>query len=90
MESVGFGSITQQQIFGIISAVLLLGNIQYIKRTGYHSDETAYLANEELVGIIANLLNIKAQQLGQALTMRKTILKHDTLVTRHHIAEVDN
>lgn len=31
MESVGFGTITQQHIFGIISAVLLLGNIQFIK-----------------------------------------------------------
>ena len=31
MQSVGFGPRTQQQIFGIISAVLLLGNIEFIK-----------------------------------------------------------
>lgn len=31
MSSVGFCAKTQQTIFGIISAVLLLGNITYIK-----------------------------------------------------------
>lgn len=31
MESVGFGPIIQQKMFGIISSVLLLGNVQYIK-----------------------------------------------------------
>lgn len=88
MESVGFGPLTQQKMFGIISAVLLLGNIKHIKRAGYHSDETAYIENEELVGIISNLLDIKAQQLNQALTMRRTVLKHDTVVTRYNISEV--
>jgi myosin-9 len=31
MESVGFGPITQQKVFGVISAVLLLGNILFAK-----------------------------------------------------------
>ena len=31
MSSVGFSQQTQETIFGIISAVLLLGNISYIK-----------------------------------------------------------
>jgi myosin-9 len=87
MVSVGFGPLTQQKMFGIISAVLLLGNITYLKRQGYHSDESAYIENEELVAIIANLLEIKAQQLNQALTMRRTVLKHDTVITRHHMNE---
>lgn len=59
MESVGFGPITQQKMFGIISAVLLLGNIQFIKRAGYHSDENAFIGNEELVEIVGNMLEIK-------------------------------
>ena len=35
-------------------------------------------------------MDIKPQQLTQALTMRRTVLKHDVVVTRHHIAEAVN
>uniref|UniRef100_A0A915CYF1 Myosin motor domain-containing protein n=1 Tax=Ditylenchus dipsaci TaxID=166011 RepID=A0A915CYF1_9BILA len=90
MEAVGFSASSQQKIFGMISAVLLLGNISFIKRPGYHSDENAYVENEELIGIVSQLLNIKTQQLHQALTVRKTVLKHDTVVSRYHVAEAVN
>ncbi|KAH7730130.1 myosin VA [Aphelenchoides avenae] len=90
MIAVGFSSTAQQKIFGMISAVLLLGNLGFIKRPGYHSDENAYIDNEELIGIISELLSIKAQQLHQALTMRRTVLKHDTVITRYNVAEAVN
>ena len=87
MESVGFSKDSQDKIFGMISAVLLLGNIEFIKRPGYHSDENAYIGNEELIDVIAELLNIKAQQLHQALTMRRTVLRNDTVITRYNVSE---
>ncbi|KAI6221305.1 hypothetical protein M3Y99_01559100 [Aphelenchoides fujianensis] len=90
MQLVGFCPITQQKIFGIISAVLLLGNIEFVKRPGQHIDENAAISNDELIDIIANLLGINTQQLSQALTMRKTKLKHDTVISRYHLAEAVN
>uniref|UniRef100_A0A914PHG0 Myosin motor domain-containing protein n=1 Tax=Panagrolaimus davidi TaxID=227884 RepID=A0A914PHG0_9BILA len=87
MEAVGFSKDSQDKIFGMISAVLLLGNIEFIKRPGYHSDENAYIGNEELIDVIAELLNIKAQQLHQALTMRRTVLRNDTVITRYNVSE---
>ncbi|KAI6222187.1 hypothetical protein M3Y95_00958000 [Aphelenchoides besseyi] len=90
MQLVGFCPITQQQIFGIISAVLLLGNVEFVKRPGQHIDENAAISNNELIDIIANLLGINTQQLSQALTMRKTKLKHDTVISRFHLAEAVN
>ncbi|KAL3088833.1 hypothetical protein niasHS_009125 [Heterodera schachtii] len=87
MGAVGFSENSQQKIYGMISAVLLLGNIEYIKRKSFHNDENAFIENEEMVGIISALLSIRAAQLTQALTMRRTVLKHDVLVTRYSVAE---
>uniref|UniRef100_A0A158R5X7 Myosin motor domain-containing protein n=1 Tax=Syphacia muris TaxID=451379 RepID=A0A158R5X7_9BILA len=90
MDAVGFSHISQQNMFSVISAVLLLGNIEYIKRPGYHSDENAYIGNEELISIIAELLHIKAANLQQALTMRRTVMKNDVVVTRYNVNEAVN
>ena len=43
-----------------------------------------------MIGIASDLLHIKPQQLIQALTMRKTVLKHDTVITRYTVAEAIN
>uniref|UniRef100_A0A914RQZ8 Uncharacterized protein n=1 Tax=Parascaris equorum TaxID=6256 RepID=A0A914RQZ8_PAREQ len=50
----------------------------------------AYVANEELVGIIAELLHIKATNLTQAMTMKRTVMKNDTVITRYNVNEVMN
>ncbi|CAI2315989.1 unnamed protein product [Caenorhabditis sp. 36 PRJEB53466] len=90
MSSVGFCAKTQQTIFGIISAVLLLGNITYIKRHGYHSDESGYIENEEVVDLVANLLHIKTDTLMQALTMKRHVMKAETVVLRYSVSEATN
>uniref|UniRef100_A0A158P6T6 Myosin motor domain-containing protein n=1 Tax=Angiostrongylus cantonensis TaxID=6313 RepID=A0A158P6T6_ANGCA len=90
MSSVGFNSRTQSTMFGLISAVLLLGNISYIKRHGYHSDENAYIENEEVVDLVAQLLNIKSEALTQALTMKRHVMKTETVVTRYSVSEAIN
>ncbi|CAD6184254.1 unnamed protein product [Caenorhabditis auriculariae] len=90
MSSVGFCLKTQQTIFGIISAVLLLGNITYIKRHGYHIDENGYIENEEVVDLVARLLQIKPDLLMQALTMKRHVMKAETVVTRYSVSEATN
>ncbi|CAD5206531.1 unnamed protein product [Bursaphelenchus okinawaensis] len=90
MEAVGFSNESQQKMFAIISAVLLLGNVEFVERPGYHSDENAYIQKAELIDVISELLGIKANMLNQALTMRRTVLKKDVVITRYHVAEAVN
>uniref|UniRef100_A0A915PKD8 Uncharacterized protein n=1 Tax=Setaria digitata TaxID=48799 RepID=A0A915PKD8_9BILA len=87
MDAVGFSQQSQQNMFAVISAVLLLGNIQYVRRSGYHSDENAYIDNEEVLGIISTLLHIKASNLQQALTMRRTVMKNDVVISQYNVSE---
>uniref|UniRef100_A0A158QZM2 Unconventional myosin-IXb (inferred by orthology to a human protein) n=1 Tax=Nippostrongylus brasiliensis TaxID=27835 RepID=A0A158QZM2_NIPBR len=90
MSSVGFNVHTQSTMFGLISAVLLLGNISYVKRHAYHSDENAYIENEEVVDLVAQLLHIKTETLVQALTMKRHVMKTETVVTRYSVSEAIN
>uniref|UniRef100_A0A0N4ZU59 Myosin motor domain-containing protein n=1 Tax=Parastrongyloides trichosuri TaxID=131310 RepID=A0A0N4ZU59_PARTI len=90
MEAVGFSSAQQQKIWSVLSSVLLLGNVKFIKRSGYHSDENAYIENEEVLSIITELLDLKDKQLLQALTMRRTMLRNETVITRYNIEEAIN
>lgn len=90
MDAVGFSCKSQQNMFSVISAVLLLGNIQYVRRPGYHSDENAYIENEEVLGVISELLHIKASNLQQALTMRRTVMKNDVVISQYSVIEAVN
>lgn len=45
MDAVGFSQDAQEKTFRFISAVLLLGNIVFVKRPGYHSDESNFFFN---------------------------------------------
>uniref|UniRef100_A0AC35TWY3 Myosin motor domain-containing protein n=1 Tax=Rhabditophanes sp. KR3021 TaxID=114890 RepID=A0AC35TWY3_9BILA len=90
MEAVGFTPATQHKIWSVLSGVLLLGNVRFIKRSGYHSDENAYIENEDTLGKITELLDLKDKQLLQALTMRRTMLRNETLITRYTIEEAIN
>ncbi|CAG9541021.1 unnamed protein product [Cercopithifilaria johnstoni] len=87
MDAVGFLQQSQQNMFAVISAVLLLGNIQYVRRSGYHSDENVSIGNEEVLGIISTLLHIKASNLQQALTMRRTVMKNDVVISQYNVSE---
>uniref|UniRef100_A0AAF5RX01 Uncharacterized protein n=1 Tax=Wuchereria bancrofti TaxID=6293 RepID=A0AAF5RX01_WUCBA len=87
MDAVGFSQQSQQNMFAVISAVLLLGNIQYVRRSGYHSDENVSIGNEEVLSIISTLLHIKASSLQQALTMRRTVMKNDVVISQYSVSE---
>ncbi|RCN30954.1 hypothetical protein ANCCAN_23273 [Ancylostoma caninum] len=90
MSSVGFNANTQSTMFSLISAVLLMGNISYISRHAYHSDENAYIENEEVVDLVAQLLNIRTEALMQALTMKRHVMKAETVITRFSVSEAIN
>ncbi|VDK70855.1 unnamed protein product [Litomosoides sigmodontis] len=87
MDAVGFSQQSQQNMFAVISAVLLLGNIKYVRRSGYHSDENVSIGNEEVLSIISTLLHIKSSNLQQALTMRRTVMKNDVVISQYNVSE---
>uniref|UniRef100_A0A8R1IDG4 Myosin motor domain-containing protein n=1 Tax=Caenorhabditis japonica TaxID=281687 RepID=A0A8R1IDG4_CAEJA len=60
------------------------------ERHGYHSDESGYIENEEVVDLVANLLHIKTDTLTQALTMKRHVMKAETVVLRYSVSEATN
>ncbi|KAH9424357.1 Unconventional myosin-IXb [Dermatophagoides pteronyssinus] len=72
MEMVGFSRHKQFLCFSVLSAVLHLGNVQFSKKSTYHSDETVMIKNPEVVTIISKLLNVKEETLTAALTCKRT------------------
>lgn len=88
MELVGFSKHKQYLCFCVLSAVLHLGNVQFSKKSTYHSDETVMVANPEVVTIISKLLNVKEETLTAALTCKKTkAAKGEMLVINYKLPD---
>ncbi|KAG1704388.1 Unconventional myosin-IXb [Nymphon striatum] len=56
MEMVGFSVEKQRRLFSVLSAVLHLGNIEFVKKKTYHHHEAVSIKNPELVSLISSLL----------------------------------
>ncbi|EPB69213.1 myosin head [Ancylostoma ceylanicum] len=67
-----------------------LSNVYVLQRHAYHSDENAYIENEEVVDLVAQLLNIRTEALMQALTMKRHVMKAETVITRFSVSEAIN
>lgn len=60
MEMVGFTAEKQRRLFSVLSAVLLLGNVEFQPRKAvYHHDEAVGVKNPEVVALISELLRVK-------------------------------
>lgn len=81
MEMVGFTAEKQRRLFSVLSAVLLLGNVEFQpRRPSYHHDESVGVKNPEVVYLISELLRVKQETLLQALTAKKARASGETLV----------
>uniref|UniRef100_A0A8C5BZI4 Myosin IXA n=1 Tax=Gadus morhua TaxID=8049 RepID=A0A8C5BZI4_GADMO len=85
MEMVGFLPATRKQIFSLLSAILLLGNIRYKKKT--YRDDSIDICNPEVLPIVSELLEVKEEVLLEALTTRKTVTVGDRLIVPYKLAE---
>uniref|UniRef100_A0A672SLP8 Unconventional myosin-IXa-like n=1 Tax=Sinocyclocheilus grahami TaxID=75366 RepID=A0A672SLP8_SINGR len=85
MEMVGFLPTTRKQIFSLLSAILLLGNIRYKKKT--YRDDSIDICNPEVLPIISELLEVKEEMLFEALTTRKTVTVGERLIVPYKLAE---
>uniref|UniRef100_A0A9J7ZKM1 Myosin IXAb n=1 Tax=Cyprinus carpio carpio TaxID=630221 RepID=A0A9J7ZKM1_CYPCA len=86
MEMVGFLPATRKQIFSLLSAILLLGNIRYKKKT--YRDDSVDIWNPEVLPVVSELLEVKEEMLFEALTTRKTVTVGERLIVPYKLSEV--
>lgn len=72
MEIVGFSPEKQYRVFSVLSAVLHLGNLEFVRKSNYHNDDFVQIKNTSVVTFISDLLGLKQQTLLNALTSKKT------------------
>ncbi|KAJ8918892.1 hypothetical protein NQ315_016794 [Exocentrus adspersus] len=88
MEMVGFTAEKQRRLFSVLSAVLLLGNVEFQPRkSAYHHDEAVGVKNPEVVSLISELLRVKQETLMQALTAKRARASGETLVINYRLPE---
>jgi myosin-9 len=88
MEMVGFSPEKQNRCFQVLSAVLHLGNVEFSKKSTYHSDETVLVKNCDELEIISKLLLVKEETLMTALTCKKTkAAKGEMLVINYRLCD---
>ncbi|KAL1117614.1 hypothetical protein AAG570_003929 [Ranatra chinensis] len=88
MEMVGFTSEKQRRLFAVLSAVLLLGNVEFQPRkSAYHHDEAVSVRNPEIVLLISELLRVKQETLLAALTAKRARASGETLVINYRLPE---
>lgn len=89
LEMVGFSAEKQRRLFAVLSAVLLLGNIEFSPRKStYHHDEAVGVKNDEVVSLISELLRVKEETLLSALTAKRAKASGETLVINYKLPDV--
>ncbi|ENN83383.1 hypothetical protein YQE_00259, partial [Dendroctonus ponderosae] len=88
MEMVGFTPEKQRRLFSVLSAVLLLGNVEFHPRkSAYHHDESVGVKNPDVVALISELLRVKQETLMQALIAKRARASGETLVINYRLPE---
>lgn len=88
MEMVGFTPEKQRRLFAVLSAVLLLGNVELQPRKSvYHHDEAVAVRNQDVVLIISQLLRVKQETLLAALTAKRARASGETLIINYRLPE---
>lgn len=88
MEMVGFSAEKQRRLFNVLSAVLLLGNVEFFpKKSTYHHDESVQVRNIDVVSLISELLKVKEDTLLAALTSKRVKASGETLIMQYKLPE---
>ncbi|XP_066934985.1 unconventional myosin-IXb-like isoform X1 [Clytia hemisphaerica] len=81
IKNIGIPSVTQQRMFAVLSAVLHIGNITFRKRS--FPEDSVSVADEKIIEIIAELIQVDKQELIVPMTMRKTITRGEEFVRQY-------
>ncbi|CAG8527725.1 6358_t:CDS:2, partial [Acaulospora colombiana] len=76
LKNLGFKSRTIAQIWQVLSAILLLGNIEFIDHSKAN-DEAADIKNHHVLDMVAQYLGVPAFKLTQTLTYRTKLIGKD-------------
>lgn len=72
MSIVGFSPEKQHKVFSVLSAVLHLGNIEFVRKSNCHNDDFVQIKDTSVVTFISDILGLKQQTLLNALTSKRT------------------
>ncbi|XP_072294895.1 unconventional myosin-IXb isoform X2 [Eucyclogobius newberryi] len=86
MEMVGFLPSTKKQIFSVLSAILYLGNVTYIRKANGR-EEGLEVGPPDVLATLSDLLKVKEELLVEALTKRKTVTVNDKLILPYSHSE---
>ena len=70
MEIVGISKCEQMEVFRIVSAVLRLGNIEFVPKNGNEDAACVSQAGSEHLDIVAKLIGVDSETLTSVLTVR--------------------
>ncbi|XP_069746723.1 unconventional myosin-XVI [Narcine bancroftii] len=82
LSALGFNNLEIGGLFLILSAILLLGDIQFLPLT---DTETAYVTDVQLLEQVAGILKISPDDLNSALTSDIHHFKGDVIFRRHTV-----
>ncbi|CAB3980876.1 unconventional myosin-IXa-like [Paramuricea clavata] len=91
MDMVGFSSDTQRKIFRVLSAVLWMGNVEFVRKHSY--DDAVTLKDKDgdgVVSIISNLLMLKKEKFVSVLTSRKKKTRTEQIVMSYKLEEAED
>ena len=75
MRTLGFKPKHMSTIFGVLTAILLLGNLQFSE--GDASDVSAYITNTQVLDQVARLLGVGSEDLCQILTNKTNYVRKE-------------
>ncbi|KAI9594991.1 P-loop containing nucleoside triphosphate hydrolase protein [Syncephalis fuscata] len=77
MRAFGINKKTQGQVFRCLAAILHLGNILFTDPPRKTTEESAYVRNDDVLAITAELLGIHAKALEGVLTYKTQLIKSE-------------
>uniref|UniRef100_T1JDE0 Unconventional myosin-IXb n=1 Tax=Strigamia maritima TaxID=126957 RepID=T1JDE0_STRMM len=90
MEMVGFSAEKQKRLFCVLSALLHLGNVEFMKKSTYHHDEAVWVKNPQLVQLISQLLRAIAARDALAKCLYGALFDWIVLQLNHALLSKNN
>ncbi|CAO1634865.1 unnamed protein product [Sympodiomycopsis kandeliae] len=82
MKTLGFKQKHVQAIFTLVSAILMLGNIQFSDHDGHDATfESAHVTNPQILDDAADLLGVSSEDLSQALTNKSRFVRKELITS---------
>ncbi|KAJ8350779.1 hypothetical protein SKAU_G00259090 [Synaphobranchus kaupii] len=86
LRALGFNSIEVENLFVILSAIILLGDLRF---ASIGQEETAHVSEPHLLEYVSEMLQVAPEDLAAALTSDVQYFKGD-VITRRHTVEMSN